>query len=73
MDEKKNNVKMCQNCGKREATECWVGEGGVLALVHNMSQSWCKICCIEAQLEYAKKIANKIPDLEKELEELKNL
>lgn len=45
--------------------------GGVMGFVHGMYSRWCKICCLEAQLGYAKEIAEQIPSLEKELEELK--
>lgn len=62
---------ICQHCGKREATTIWVAEGGVLAWTHGGGQDWCQVCVIEAQLEHARKMASKIPELEKELEELK--
>lgn len=68
-----NTIKeavMCQNCGKREATETWVGEGGTMALVHGAGQNWCKICCIREQLAYAIKQAERIPSLKEELKEL---
>lgn len=61
---------MCKNCGKREATEIWVGDGGVMGYIHGASANWCKICCIEEQLRYAKKIAESIPELERKLREL---
>jgi len=61
---------ICGNCGKREATQNWVGEGGTLAWSHGMSQCWCEICCTFEQLKYAKKIANGIPELEKKLNDL---
>jgi hypothetical protein len=64
-------LTLCQNCGKRPATENWVGEGGTLAYVHGHYQRWCERCCIEAQLDNARKAAERIPELEKRLEELK--
>lgn len=62
---------ICQNCGQREGTENWVGEGGTMAFIHGMHQCWCKICCCEAQLEYARKLAATIPELEVKLAALK--
>lgn len=61
---------ICQNCGKREATITWVGEGGTLAWVHGMGQEWCKLCCVKEQLKYAKKQAERIPELKEELRQL---
>jgi RNA polymerase subunit RPABC4/transcription elongation factor Spt4 len=62
---------VCQNCGKREATENWVGEGGMLALTHGMYSCWCKICCLEAQLKYMREIVARIPETEAELAALR--
>jgi hypothetical protein len=36
-----------------------------------MYERWCEICILEAQLEYARERATKIPEMEKRLEELK--
>jgi len=57
----------CQHCGKRPATESWIGEGGVLAMTHGMSQAWCKLCCLQEQILYAKKIIKNFPKLKREL------
>lgn len=62
----------CQNCGQRPGTEKWVGNGGVMDLVHGMYSMRCKICVLKAQLEHAYKTAAGIPDLEKELSELED-
>lgn len=59
---------ICQNCHIRQATVNWLGEGSTLDFVHGMFQRWCNICSLEAQLEYARKSAARIPELEKELE-----
>ena len=60
----------CQNCGKRPGTTKWVGEGGTMALIHGMYSWWCGICCVEAQLDYARKQAALIPEREAELAKL---
>jgi len=60
---------LCPNCGRRPASENWVGEGGMLDYVHGFYQRWCKLCCLKAQLEYARKQVERIPDLEKQLAE----
>ena len=57
----------CRNCGRHRGTVRWVGEGGVLALTHGGWAPWCECCCLKEQLKYAKKLAAKIPQLEKQL------
>lgn len=61
---------LCENCNQREGTEKWVGDMGFLAITHGMYSMWCKLCVVSAQLEHAKEAASKIPELEKQLEEL---
>ena len=61
---------LCKNCNKREGTTRWVGNGGVMDLVHGMYQMWCEICATEAQLEYAKERAKAISKLERKLKKL---
>lgn len=58
---------MCATCGKRPGTETWVGEGGALAFNHGFYQMRCKVCCVTDQLDYARKCAADIPELEREL------
>jgi hypothetical protein len=53
----------CANCGIRQATLNWVGEGGVLAYAHGLASRWCERCVVAAQLEHARKLAASIPDL----------
>jgi len=60
----------CQNCGKRPATGEWVGDGGTLGYVHGMYAWWCDLCMVNAQIEYAEKIAAKLPGLRARREEL---
>ncbi len=60
---------LCVNCKIRPGTETWVGEGGTLALVHGFSARWCLQCCLEAQIEYCTKAAERLPDLKRQLEE----
>jgi len=62
--------ELCQNCHKREATVDWVGEGGVLDWTHGLYKKWCKVCVLEAQLKYARKIARNIPKLVKAYKKL---
>jgi hypothetical protein len=58
---------LCGNCGKHKGTQVWIGDGGELAMSHGVYAMWCKCCCLKAQLEYAKNISSKIPQLEAEL------
>ena len=62
---------LCQNCGKRPATQNWIGIGSTPDYVHGNFARWCELCCVEAQLEYARKAAERIPELEKRLEFLR--
>lgn len=64
------DVVLCQQCHQRPATETWVGDGGWLAYSHGMYSSWCKRCCVEAQLTHARESAAAIPDLEAQLQTL---
>jgi hypothetical protein len=57
----------CQNCNERDATQTWVGEGGVMAWTHGMYQYWCELCCTQAQLKYAEEAAARIPELKEKL------
>jgi hypothetical protein len=65
------STMMCQKCGEHPGTECWVGEGGILTWAHGISQQWCRVCVVTAQLDYARKAAENIPDLERQLDEAK--
>lgn len=47
----------CENCGLRDATICWVGEGGGLDWSHGFWQPWCELCAKEAQLVHAEEAA----------------
>jgi len=60
----------CAKCKTRPATAWWTGEGGVLAAVHGFYEARCEYCCCEEQLEYARKLAATIPELEAKLAEL---
>jgi len=60
----------CQNCGQRPGEVDWVGDGGAIAWAHGFTQRWCRLCCVRAQLEYAYKVVDTIPALEKELQQL---
>lgn len=60
----------CGNCKTRPGTVQWVGDGGVMGLIHGMYDFWCEICCTEAQLKNARDSAARIPELEKKLKEL---
>jgi hypothetical protein len=58
---------LCDNCGKHKGTIVWTGSEGPMALTHGNFPIWCKCCCVKAQIEYAKKLAARIPKLEREL------
>lgn len=64
------SLGICRNCGQREATIKWVGDGGSLGFVHGHWVPWCERCMVEAQLRYARERAADIPDLEARLETL---
>lgn len=61
---------LCQKCGLRPGDKTWVGEGGFLVWTHGMSAQWCERCVVEAQLAYARRSAERIPQLEQRLREL---
>lgn len=60
---------ICTNDCDHLATIKWVGSGDGFSAAHGNYTYWCECCALDAQLEYAKKAADKIPNLEKELEE----
>jgi hypothetical protein len=57
-------VLNCKKCGEHDATVTWVGESVGLARAHGWGQPWCLCCSLEAQLEHAKEMVAKIPELE---------
>lgn len=59
----------CEHCGREAKTEPWVGEGGVMAVVHGMTSQWCRRCILEAQIDYAERITANLPELRKQLAE----
>jgi hypothetical protein len=59
---------ICAKCSERAATEWWSPDG-VMAVVHGMCAAWCLACCLTEQLAHARKVADKIPQLEAELAE----
>jgi hypothetical protein len=59
----------CQKCNLRKATVLW--SEGTVAMVHGAYQARCDLCCVEEQLEHARKMAASIPELELRLEQLK--
>lgn len=61
---------ICQNCGKRPAETNWVGEGSTMDLIHGNYVQWCNLCCAKESLIYARKQADRIPELEKLIKEL---
>ena len=63
---------MCENCGEREATSWWIGHGSLMDFAHGAGEPWCEQCIVEAQLEYARMQAERIPELERKLAELKS-
>lgn len=69
-NDEKPDGRMCDKCGKRPATERWVGEGGTIGYVHGAYAWWCLRCCLVAQIEYAEGCAVRLPDLRRKLREL---
>lgn len=54
---------ICRSCGQRPATLNWVGDGGTLAFAHGMYQRWCEHCALRAQIAFAEKAEQSLPDL----------
>ncbi len=59
---------VCKKCNQRLAEGLWVGEGGILAATHGMGSPWCKVCMLKEQIKHCKKMMNRLPELEAELE-----
>lgn len=59
--------RTCTKCQARPATAWWTPEG-IIAAVHGYYEARCERCCLEEQLEHARKMAASIPDLEAKLE-----
>jgi len=66
-NEREPTLRVCANCKIRPGTETWVGEGGTLGLVHGFSAQWCLRCCLEAQIEYCQKAADRLLSLKEML------
>jgi len=62
--------KTCAKCQKRPATQRWAPEG-VFAAIHGVYEARCEHCCVEEQLEHARKMVATIPELEAKLFELR--
>lgn len=69
----RGDIKRCQNCNKKRKLFVWVGEGSTMDWVHGNYQMWCEECSLKAQLKHAKKLAKKIPVLEKKLSKIKEI
>lgn len=63
----------CRNCGARQATTWWVGDGGALAWAHGMGQPWCEVCCNQKQIEFAEEAVARLPKLRLDAERMKLL
>jgi hypothetical protein len=59
--------KLCQRCGVHRAMVNWAGTEGILGVLHGHHEEWCACCAVRAQLDYAREIAARIPDLEAKL------
>lgn len=59
----------CDKCGEKKPTVKWAGsESSSSAFRHYHSlPSWCQRCITVAQLEHAKEVATRIPELEERL------
>ena len=62
--------KTCAKCQQRPATTWWTAEG-TIALVHGFYEARCEVCCLEEQLENARRLAASIPEMEARLAALK--
>ena len=61
---------ICTNCKIRPASLVWAGDGGIIGVIHGAYTYWCERCSVIEQLDYARKAAARIPELEKKLAEL---
>lgn len=64
-------MTICKRCKTREGTETFVDGDATFMWVHGVYEMRCKICCLEAQIEHAKKCVENLPVFEKELRDLK--
>lgn len=62
--------ELCQRCFENGATKKWLGDGGVLALVHGGGKDWCERCVVEEQTVHARERAVELAALEEKLIEL---
>lgn len=51
----------CANCNKREGSDVYVGNSGMMGYVHGFYQIWCKKCIYEAQIEFLENELKRIP------------
>jgi hypothetical protein len=63
---------ICDNCGEREGTQKWVGDGGAIALVHGSYSMWCKVCVLKEQIKHAEEWAAALPEMRARLAEIEN-
>lgn len=63
---------ICDNCGKREGTIKWVGDGGVMDLVHGAYSMWCEVCTLKEQIKHAEERAAALPEMRARLAEIEN-
>lgn len=63
----------CEHCNEHEATGKWLGEGSILDYAHGRYQEWCECCMVKAQLDHARKLAARIPELEAACAEMKQV
>jgi hypothetical protein len=64
---------LCDNCKKRPGTEHWAGHMGTEIALRRLPSLplWCRICCLESSIAYIKERMAALPELERELAELK--
>jgi hypothetical protein len=62
---------ICARCLTRQGTEIWTE--GTMAYIHGAYQMYCKVCVLTCQIQHAKERAAAIPEMERELEELKKV
>ena len=62
---------VCANCNKHKGTQNWVGEGGMMEMVHGNYSIWCDCCALKAQIKYAEDAVDRLKELKKKIKKVK--
>ena len=57
----------CLKCGREAETSVYVGDGGMMDVIHGGGQQWCELCIVRGQIAYVRDQAARLPDLEAKL------